>query len=586
VSDRRGPTTSTGALHTCLVVCLLVSAATSGVAVGGADATSDTNDDTAAPRILAVYPNPVVDEDRGEFVVVDTAGASNLTLSDGESSVTIPRPPPSNRTGTADGATRANTTVLAVSPDPNVARDRTDHPVVAGDLALSNAGERLTLRHGNVTLDTVTYADAPEGERWLASDRRQESGTRSSGDHWRPIGYDPRAVHAYGETNVTAFVLPDAAGVPVETLDDAERRILLAGYTLSSDRVASALLAAHRRGVAVRVLVDDAPVGGIGGREAAVLDRLSAAGVEVDVIGTGPARFDFHHPKYAVVDDAALVTSENWKPAGTGGNGSRGWGVRVDSPAVAADLAGLFRNDSTGRDVTDWRDARAGETFETENATTGRYPTRFRPAEYRVDRVRVLTAPGNAESAVVGIVDAAEKSVEVIQPGIGSRHQPFLRATIRAAERGVEVRILLSSVWYSEKENERLVAWLNRIAAERDLPLSARLADPAGRYEKIHTKGLVVDDETVVVGSLNWNNNSARENREVAVVLDDPETGRYYRRTFDADWRGGGSDRLPAGLVAAVALAVLVALLVARREVAFDDETAGERDGREEIEWP
>jgi phosphatidylserine/phosphatidylglycerophosphate/cardiolipin synthase-like enzyme len=580
VSDRHGPT---GTLHTCLLVCLLVSAATSGIAVvGSADATRDT----PGPRILAVYPNPVTDEDRGEFVVVDTAGASNLTLSDGESSVTILQPPPSNRTGTADGATRANSTVVAVSSDPTVARNRTDHPVVAGDLALSNAGETLTLRHGDVTLDTVSYADAPEGERWLASDRREESDTRSSGDHWRPIGYDPRPVRTHGETNVTAFVLPDAAGVPVETLAGAEDRILLAGYTLSSTRVADALLAAHRRGVTVRVLVDDAPVGGIGGREAAVLDRLTAAGVAVDVVGSGPARFDFHHPKYAVVDDAALVTSENWKPAGTGGNGSRGWGVRVDSPAVAADLAGLFRNDSTGRDVTDWQEARAGETYETENATTGRYPTRFQPTEYRVERVRVLTAPGNAESAVVGIVDSAEESVAVIQPGIGSRHQPFLRATVRAAARGVEVRILLSSVWYSEEENERVVAWLNRIAEERDLPLSAKLADPAGRYEKIHTKGLVVDGETVVVGSLNWNNNSARENREVAVVLDDPEAAQYYRRTFDADWRGGGSDRLPVGLVGAVALAVVVALLVARQEVAFDDESAGGRDGNEEIEWP
>jgi phosphatidylserine/phosphatidylglycerophosphate/cardiolipin synthase-like enzyme len=578
VSDRRVPTTTAATLVTGLVVCcLLVTAATSGVAVAGADATREPT----GPRILAVYPNPVVDEDRGEFVVVDTAGASNLTLSDGESSVSVPVP---NRSTSETGDTPGGTTV-AVSADPGVARNRTDHPVVAGDLALANAGETLTLHHRNVTLDTVTYTDAPEGERWLASGWRSEAGTQSSGGRWRPIGYTPRAVHSYGETTATAFVLPDAAGIPVETLDDAERRILLAGYTLSSDRIADALLAAHRRGVDVRVLVDDAPVGGIGGREAAVLDRLTAAGIAVDVVGTGPARFDFHHPKYAVVDDAALVTSENWKPAGTGGNGSRGWGVRVDSPAVAADLAGLFRNDSAGRDVTDWQDARAGERYESENATTGHYPTRFEPAEYRVEQVRVLTAPGNAESAVVGIVDAAEESVAVIQPRIGSRRQPFLRATIRAAARGVEVRILLSSVWYSEAENEKLVAWLNGIAADRNLPLTARLADPAGRYEKIHTKGLVVDDKTVVVGSLNWNNNSARENREVAIALEDPETARYYRRTFDADWRGGGSNRLPVGLMGAVALAVVIALLVARREVAFDDESDAGR-GESEIEWP
>jgi phosphatidylserine/phosphatidylglycerophosphate/cardiolipin synthase-like enzyme len=574
--DDRPPTASSVATFV-VVGCLLATAIAGGPVVA---TSASTTDESASPRILAVYPNPVVDEDRGEFVVVDTAGVSNLTLSDGESSVTVS--PVTNRSPV--DTSNADSPVVAVSSDPEVARNRTDHPVVAGDLSLANGGERVTLRHGNVTLDAVTYPDAPEGERWLTRDRRNGSGEASTDPRWRPLGYDPRAVHAYGPTNATAFVLPDAPGVPVETLRSADSRILLAGYTFSSERVADALLAAHDRGVTVRVLVDDAPVGGIGGREAAVLDRLSAAGVTVAVIGTGPARFDFHHPKYAVVDDAALVTSENWKPAGIGGNASRGWGVRIDSPAVAGDLAGLFRNDTAGRDTTDWQTERDGETFESENATTGEYPTRFEATEYRVERVRVLTAPGNAESAVVGIVDAAAESVEIIQPGIGGRHQPFLRAAIRAAERGVEVRILLSSAWYSEEENVDLVAWLNRIADERGLPLAAKLAEPRGRYETVHTKGLIVDDETVVVGSLNWNNNSARENREVAVALDDPETARYYRRTFDADWRGGGSDRLPIGLVGAVALAVVVALLVARREVEFEDD-AGEGDVSE-IEWP
>jgi phosphatidylserine/phosphatidylglycerophosphate/cardiolipin synthase-like enzyme len=526
-----------------------------------ADATSVTNARNATtPAIVAVYPNPTTAEDAGEFVVVRTGGLDGLRLGDGESNVSL----------------NATPSVVAVSPDPAVARNRTDHPVVHGDLALANGGERLVLAHGNATLDVVAYPDAPEGERWLQAERGRPAST-ASGDRWtwRPLGFEPRSVHDHGPANATVFVLPDAPGVPIETLRAADRRLLLGGYTLTASRVVDALVAAHRRGVTVRVLVDDAPVGGVGGREARALDRLSAAGVEVRVVGTGPARFDFHHPKYAVVDDRALVTSENWKPAGTGGNGSRGWGVRVDSPVVAADLAGLHRNDSTARDTTAWDRYREGETYGHENATVGDYPTRFQAERVRVEGVRVLTAPGNAERAVVDLLDEADESVAVIQPGIGGPHQPFLRATVRAARRGVEVRILLSSAWYAEEENERLVEWLNDLAAAEDLPLSAKLSRPGGRFEKVHTKGVVVDGETAVVGSLNWNNNSARENREVALVLEGEEAGGYYRRTFDADWRGGGSTRLPVGVVAGAAAAVLVALLVARREVTFDEDAGG-----------
>lgn len=50
-----------------------------------------------------------------------------------------------------------------------------------------------------------------------------------------------------------------------------------------------------------------------------------------------------------------------------------------------------------------------------------------------------------------------------------------------------------------------MAAWLNRHAEARNLSLEARVADPNGRFEKIHAKGVIVDRETVIVGSLNWN---------------------------------------------------------------------------------
>ncbi|MFC7173557.1 phospholipase D-like domain-containing protein [Haloplanus litoreus] len=375
-------------------------------------------------------------------------------------------------------------------------------------------------------------------------------------------------MRSHGRATVTGFLLPDAPGVPVETLRDARRRILLAGYTFTSDRVADALVAASRRGVEVRVLVDGAPVGGRSARGAAVLDRLVAAGVEVVVLGGPHARFEYHHPKYAVVDDRALVTSENWKPAGVGGRSSRGWGVVVDSSSVAADLARLFRADAGWRDAIPWRRHRRNETFDAETPSNGTYPSRIDP-ETTAGTVRVLTAPGNAESAVVGVIDAADERVDVIQPTIGRRDGPLLRATVRAAARGVEVRVLLSGAWYVAEENAALTEWLNGVAERRDLPLSARVAEPRGRFEKIHTKGVVADD-VVVVGSLNWNENAVSNNREVAVAVRSADLAAYFREAFAADW-SSGPGRTTWVLVAGAAAALVLAMLVAKRTVRFVD---------------
>jgi phosphatidylserine/phosphatidylglycerophosphate/cardiolipin synthase-like enzyme len=428
--------------------------------------------------------------------------------------------------------------------------------IAASGLELANGGERLVLSTGRGVVDTVVYERAPEGERLVRD---------AEGRRWLPVGYEPRPAVERGAAQVTAFVLPDAPGVTIDTLRAADDRILLAGYTLTSDRVTRALVSAADRGVRVHVLVDDAPVGGLSRREARMLDRLARGGVEVRVIGGEGERFSYHHPKYAVVDHTALVLTENWKPSGTGGRSSRGWGVRVDSPALAGDLAELFANDIEGRDTTAWTRFRRGRGFaESDPVPEQRFPTRHEPERLRTESIRLLTAPGNAEGNVVGVFDRAEGRIDVVQVSV-ERDHPFVTAAFDAARRGVKVRILLSGAWYVREENGATVAWLNRRAEREGLPLEARVAEPGKRFEKVHAKGVVADD-TVLVGSLNWNRHASRENREVVVVLEGEEVAGYYRTVFEADWRGGGGAWGRVGALAGVAgVAVVAGVVLARR---------------------
>ena len=531
-------------------------------AVAPATALAPASVAPSTPTLVATHPNPVADGDRGEYVAVTLARGGNWTLSDGEATVSLPA-----------NANASGRVVVTATPDA-LANDTAD---TAGTVvrapsgfALANGGEELTLRRNGTVVDRASYETAPEGEdwRWNRTPR------------WRPVGLEPRAAVATGPATAEAFVLPDSPDVAVDTLRAADDRILLAGYTFSSTRVADALVAAAERGVRVRVLVDDAPVGGTTTRQARALDRLTRAGVPVSVLGGEDARYDYHHPKYAVVDERALVLTENWKPSGVGGRSSRGWGVRVDSQATADELAEVFRTDADGRDTTAWSDYRRGRSFTETNASDASYPTEFDPATVDADGVRLVTAPGNAESATVGLVDDATERVWVVQPTVGSRSHPFLRATMRAAERGVEVRILLAGTWYVEEDNRRLADRLNAWADEGGHPLEARLANPDGRFEKIHAKGMVVDD-AAVVGSVNWNNNSVRENREVAVVLEGAEPAGYYGDVFEADWRasagdgggvGGGTEDVPLGLVAAAVLSAVFVAAVAKRKLEFEGE--------------
>lgn len=514
--------------------------------------------------IVAVYPNPVTDGDRGEFVRVAIPQGSNLSafeLADGEGSVRLSPPArdETNATGSTFVASRAPNRTLTFSTDPGLTGWLTDGPIagLSGSVQLANSGERLRLLHAGEVIDSVQYESAPEGELY-----RPRTG------EWEPLGATDRPVVTGGPGTVEAFVLPDGSDRAVEFLDTATERVLLAGYTVSSREVVGSLTAAVERGVDVAVLADGSPVGGMTGNMATALSTLDRAGAEVRVLAGERARYRYHHAKYAVVDDRALVTTENWKPAGTGGNSSRGWGVITGQRRVVEGLADTYRADTTWADAVPW-DSHDPALVEG-SRSTGEYPQSFDPRTVSVEQTRLLVTPDNAGGNIRETIENADSSLDIKQVSIGDRSFRLLRTVLDAAARGVEVRILLSGAWYVAEDNRRLAAWLRDQAQVADLPLSVRLADSGDAFEKIHAKGMIVDGEQTLVGSINWNANSVENNREVALLLEGESAARYFGEVFEADWQGhrdgsGHGWDVPLGLGLAVVAGAVAAILGLKR---------------------
>jgi len=530
-----------------LTLLLVLAVASSALVAGSAvvvahSASESTHTATAGAdgRIVELYPNPTTPQNRGEYVRVDLDAAGNWTVTDGEGVARLP-----DRTGEfaitrhpAKTATHTNVTAIEAG----------------GSFQLAVSGERLELRRDGRVVDTVSYGDAPESQRWH----------RDRDPHWQPNGFRPREPATTQSTPVKAFALPDSPAVPVEVIKDADRRLYLAAYTLTSERVVEELIAAHDRGAEVRVLVEGGPVGGMSTTQADRLDDLSEAGIEVRAMTGQRARFRYHHAKYAVADDRAVVLTENWKPSGTGGRENRGWGVTVEDGETADDLAAVFNHDATWNDTVRWPEFRSTAETTDKGASTGSYSQSHPPLTATADSVTVLTAPDNADAELSRLINETDDRLLIVQPSIGSADFPLLRAALRAADRGVDVRILLGSQWYNEEENDALAGRLGE-RTEGSENLEIRLAEGTGRFGKIHAKGIVADD-TAVVGSLNWNDNSLRNNREVALAIEDEAVADYYAEVFDGDWSSDGTRELPVGvLVVAIGTAGGTVLALKRR---------------------
>lgn len=538
-----GPTP--GVWSTCLALLLVVSAPTGDLIPEG---------NATEVEIVALYPNTVHAGNHGEFIVVhvpDRRSVRNWTFRD--DGVQSAKPPPVTVNGT-----------VAFSHHPAKAAVYLDMPVyeLEGWLQLAVDGEAVTLEVDGAPVDAVGYdGPAPRAHLWV----------RDRPDPWVPLAATAFAPVS-DRADARAFVLPDAPAAVIGALEGAEDRLLLGGYELGDAAVVDALIAAHERGVTVAVHAEGRPVGGVSVAHGAALDALDDAGVPVTVHRGPYARYGFHHPKYAVIDDRVLVTTENFKATGTGGRASRGWGTVVASAALADAAAEVFDADTGWRDAVAWSAVRDEVNRFPDDGAGAAYPTAHPPVDHRAVNATLLVAPDNAEAAMVELIAGARDSIHVKQVAIADADFPLLAGAVDRARDGVSVRILLSDRWYVRDENRALAAELEALADDEGLDLEVALVDDTPRFDRVHAKGVVVDGHTAVVGSINWNNHSIRQNREVAVVLEHPAVAAYYIAVFEGDWPGDGAERwrVPVGLVlAALAAGGLVALHA--RQLRFEE---------------
>ena len=295
----------------------------------------------------------------------------------------------------------------------------------------------------------------------------------------------------------------------------AERSIALSSYIFDNDAIGrtfvEALADATRRGVAVRVLIDD-----IGSRYSfpSIVGRLKREGVPVARFMPSllPWRFAYaqlrNHRKLMVIDGRVGFTGGmNIRDGHDTRTASRypitDCHFRIDGPVVA-DLRAVF--------VDDWQ-------FATRERLTG--PDWFPPLEPAGGVVARGIASGPNDDydtlrlACLGALSAARRSVTIVTPYF-LPDDGLVSALGVAALRGVTVDILLP-----ERNNLLLVHWamIGQLPPILEHGCRVWLARPP--FD--HTKLFLVDGEWCLIGSANWDARSFRLNFEFDVECYDRE---------------------------------------------------------------
>ncbi len=533
----------------------------------------------AAIQIVEFCPDPYLHDDADEYLILSGNGLlDNITISDGEGGFRFPPGTVMNGSLTIARSAQAFKQSHGRLPDfewldysPDIPDVINGHP-----LRMANSNDELVLFEDGVAVQTISWpgdVKSREGQvHYLENgiwDRRVLM-----------IGQSRFTAQVFRNVSVTAFVSPDCSSEVFATaINDATGSIFVNMYEFSSPSLGASLVAAKDRGVDVRVLIEGGPVGGISPSEKSLIWTINQSGIPVASMvssATDHAPYRYDHAKYIIIDNSSLLlTSENFKNSGLppeGMSGNRGWGVYLEDPGLTGYFTEVFATDSACRSVVPY----TGAAGDAEPAPSEKYTAEFHPARFEGATVTPVIAPDTSYQ-IENLLESARTSIEIEQASIRNETpytlNPYLLSAINASRRGVRVRILLDSYWFNVEgpsDNDEMAALINRIGANEHLPLEAKCADlSVSRVEKIHNKGVIVDDERVLVSSINWNFNSPTFNREAGVIIVHPGVARYFREVFDDDWNpmvklaGPKTDYVKIGIVLLVI--VLLFVLYVRR---------------------
>lgn len=281
----------------------------------------------------------------------------------------------------------------------------------------------------------------------------------------------------------------------VEAIDGAQQQVDMAMFNLSLTNVQAALIRAHERGLAVRVVTDSEALAKSSFR------ALQRAGIPL----IGDRREALMHNKYLIIDESEVWTG-SLNLTGSGLNQDNNNLVRLHSAELArlftADFEAMFEDDRFGD--KEFRDA----------------------SESLVDldgaEVEVFFSPnGGADDRIAELLSAATDRIDFLAYSFTS--DSLAQALITAAKSGVQV----SGVMEADQVESNTGGEFENF---RNAGLSV-LQD--GNSGLMHHKFIIIDRSIVIFGSYNFTRNAERSNDENLLIIHDAGLAQQFMQEVE-----------------------------------------------------
>ena len=291
------------------------------------------------------------------------------------------------------------------------------------------------------------------------------------------------------------IVMPDDSARPIlEAIEAAKQSLRIKMFLFSDPALLAAVIAAQKRDVKVRVMLNPARRGGEPENEA-TRKKLERACVEV--IDSNPA-FAVTHEKSMVVDDRlAFVKSLNWE---------------TKNLTETRDYAIVTADDAEVREIIDCFEA----DWHRKKFELGKRPL-------------LIWCNHNGRDRIAEFIDRAKDRLFVQN----ERYQDtvIIERLVRAARRGVKIHVMARPPHTLKKE--KLVEGVGGIRILNDVGVKVHKL----KHLRLHAKMLLADGKRAIIGSINLSPGSFDSRRELAIEVTDKQVVKRLHHVARHDWK-------------------------------------------------
>jgi len=361
---------------------------------------------------------------------------------------------------------------------------------------------------------------------------------------------------------IQTFVSPDNSfETIINELRKANESIYFNIYEFTNPFLCDELVAALRRNISVNIFLEGSPVGGISNEEKFILNRIATYGGNIRFIVNDQendvyARYPFNHGKYLIIDNkTVIVESCNWAKTGIPKNptyGNREWGVIIRKKDIAEYFLNVFLDDwnperCDSYSFYDLNFSISSGFFMDEYVYSGFYEPQFESITVNNSFSAIpVFSPDTSYKAICDMIESAKESIYIEQLYIykdwKDQINPFVEHLAKKSMQGVDIKVILNYNPNYKNTNDKCN--LTKQYFEENSIEVKFVYTNSSYFTNIHNKGMIVDNKSVLISSVNWNENSVTCNREAGIIIENNEVAEYYAQVFFYDWNLNTSNLL------------------------------------------